>query len=563
MRIQHSIAVFFFSFSLFFDAQARIYSGPERAYHQALDQVNEQLSQIQSEKTCPGLGLALSCGNNRCEPEQGENDENCPIDCDPSGVKSYNAQTICKEVKQISFPKNIQEVQEAVSSAVKVGHSIKVIGHTHTVNHFICTDGDVIDTRNLNKIIGIETFNGVETVKVEPGVTFNDLSQWLHSQNRSLGFTVIGFRDVTIGGALATGAHGSSTRHPVIASDRVESFTLVTADGQVKEFSKNTPDEETYKALRVNLGLLGVVVQIRLKIEPQFNLHLKVKYARDSDLFCKWGTLSRMKQCDYGHIHWFPQSRRLIETCAMKTHEIETPGAEDIWLNPQIPNLLVKPYKTALQLGACFQPLNALLENLRYATLQFIPPYVKNDPSGKIIHTTEVIGPSHQVISSSIGTEGKHASQMDWEFAIPESEIQAALKTIQNAISKNQLHFPLNGVFIRFAPSEDASLLSHVTAQGPFKAGEATAIIEFTVYRPKDFPSKLEKIYFQPFRDLVVKLMQVHHARAHWGKNEDWIFKFESDLGLYGNRLDRFSQIVHQLDPKGVFSNSLSRSIGF
>ena len=57
-------------------------------------------------------------------------------------------------------------------------------------------------------------------------------------------------------------------------------------------------------------------------------------------------------------------------------------------------------------------------------------------------------------------------------------------------------------------------------------------------------------------------IIEKFHGRAHWGKNEDWIFQSENQLGNFGDKFDRFRKVVKQLDPNGVFSNEFSKNLG-
>ena len=86
--------------------------------------------------------------------------------------------------------------------------------------------------------------------------------------SKDTGYTLAAFPwfiDQTIGGAVATATHGSSLRHGSLSS-QVVGMTIVLANGTVSEFSSETTPLHIWNACRANLGRLGVVVDLTLKI---------------------------------------------------------------------------------------------------------------------------------------------------------------------------------------------------------------------------------------------------------------------------------------------------------
>jgi FAD/FMN-containing dehydrogenase len=75
---------------------------------------------------------------------------------------------------------------------------------------------------------------------------------------------VIGIQ--TIAGCLGTGTHGQGLK-TVPMSDSLIAVTLVKADGTLASFN-NEDDPNMMDALRINLGLLGVIVNVTLRIQP-------------------------------------------------------------------------------------------------------------------------------------------------------------------------------------------------------------------------------------------------------------------------------------------------------
>jgi len=111
------------------------------------------------------------------------------------------------------------------------------------------------------------------TVEVDAGLTVRGLLEALARPTAQSpgGWTLAAFPwyvDQTIGGAVATGTHGSSLRHGSLSSQTiaVEAVT-VAADGTGSaRWYDAASDPHLFAALRLSVGRLGVVTRLRLRI---------------------------------------------------------------------------------------------------------------------------------------------------------------------------------------------------------------------------------------------------------------------------------------------------------
>ena len=179
---------------------------------------------------CPGLLLAYSCGNKTCEPGLSENASNCPQDCLAAPLKSYNNLKACTDVDLVRNASSPAQVQQFVNEAIAGGQKVKVTGNRHSISDVICTSGVVIKS-SAATIHSTGTFEGEDTVLVDAGVKTGDLAEWLHARNKSLGYALMGFRLPTVGGAVATGSHGSSPKWDAVLASRVRWIELVDSRG--------------------------------------------------------------------------------------------------------------------------------------------------------------------------------------------------------------------------------------------------------------------------------------------------------------------------------------------
>jgi FAD/FMN-containing dehydrogenase len=529
-------------------------------YLDALNAVNQELDHSNRILGCPGVHLALSCGNGVCESNQGENITTCPSDCLNTPVQSYNDQTFCQDVKEIFKPKNEKEVQEVILQAALEKQHVRVIGTTHTTNTSFCTDGTIISTENLNRILGIENFEGQETVVVEPGVVERDLTEWLDKNGKALGYGLVGYRGISIGGMIANAAHGSSAKHSAILSSQVASIRLVTATGQILELSGNNSDLELFKAAKANLGRLGVVVQMRLKVRPQFNLDTRITFESEDKIVNGRNAVDLIRKCDFGQILWYPNSKKIMKMCGYETSLPAQHNANNILLDPYIPNGLVKPYLASLHFGACSKNLNSLIEKLRYVVNLVQPPLRMESQTGKPVYSTRLIGASHLMLSSELGEKKNNTFIRDWEAVIPESEVPNAMKEIKSYIHKNRLSFPLVGIFLRFSQIESSTWLATNSESKYFTPGKVAAHIEFPTYFPIGFSPANQKNFNQHYETLMKMLISKHHGRIHWGKNNESLFAFQKSTGESEENIAQFQKAIMKLDPEGMFENSFSKS---
>lgn len=511
---------------------------------------------------CPGTFLTLSCGDRKCEPKKGETATSCPSDCVDALVRSYNQQTLCTQVKNKFEPTTELEISEILKEAHKNNQKVRVVGALHSANSQVCTDGVVISTEKLRKIHGIRKVGNQEIVDVDSGVTLWELTEWLHTKGRALGFTIMGYRVGSIGGLIATGSHGSSPKHTAVISSLVESLRVVNASGDVEEISSKTVSPDVLKAFKAHLGVLGVVSQVSLKIQPQFNLSVDTSMHSDSKLFKDGGALSMVAECDYGQINWFPGAGKFLKTCGIKSLEPADKGAENVLLNPELPSIAVGPMKMIMQDGACRPKTMCFLEKARVNLYKNSPPFVKTGFFGKPVNSNHVVGPSHRMMSSVLTPHQSGFFQMDWEIVIPQQNITAALKAVKALTKKYGTCLPLVGVFIRFAPAEDETLLAHSVSEGEFHSGETAAFIEMPVYVPTGLPVEMMKKYEKPFEEFARMLVEDFGGRPHWGKNKEWLFALQRDKNKYGPRLERFQTVLDQYDPQRIFANSFGALVG-
>lgn len=209
--------------------------------------------------------------------------------------------------ERVFYPRTVDEVRAVVRAAAASGRRVGIAGQGHTFGPLSITDDYMLDTRNLNRIGPVDVERRLVTV--ESGVSVAELDRVLRRHGLAMPTNVV-LTSVRYGGIVATGCHGAGWQCQTI-SDLVDAMTIVTHTGEVVRFSEATHGPDVMNAVRCNLGTLGVMHDITLRVEPDFRLtavdeHLPLSLTDDL------GQLrSFLSGNDYTEVFWFPQASGL------------------------------------------------------------------------------------------------------------------------------------------------------------------------------------------------------------------------------------------------------------
>ncbi len=168
------------------------------------------------------------------------------------------------EVRSVS---SVAEVQAAVARATAQGWAVRTAGTTHSHSDLLHTDGGlVLLTDELGGPPVVEP--GLSRARIPGGTKLAAIGEPLWEA----GFSLANQGDVDVqsmAGLVATGVHGTGRSLRSI-SDSVVGATIVTATG---DLVSTDDDPELLEATRLNLGALGVVVDLTLRLLPGYHLH--------------------------------------------------------------------------------------------------------------------------------------------------------------------------------------------------------------------------------------------------------------------------------------------------
>lgn len=135
-----------------------------------------------------------------------------------------------------------------INEAIDRGVGVKAFGQRHSITDIICTDGIPIDMQSFKS----NEMNDDETATFGAGVTLQESGDFLLQYERALRVQPA-YGNLTLVGAIGTGAHGSSIKYHSSLSAQVSKMTIVNGLGKVMVISSN----EDLRSFKIHLGLLG------------------------------------------------------------------------------------------------------------------------------------------------------------------------------------------------------------------------------------------------------------------------------------------------------------------
>ncbi|KAK9762830.1 oxidoreductase [Basidiobolus ranarum] len=462
---------------------------------------------------------------------------------------SFNRYIACSSQK-MAQPRSVFELQRIVRNAYNNKQHVKGIGHLHSASDIICTDGVVV---NFDKFQNIKIASDRKTVTVEAGMTLVNLLEYLNKHGLGI-VNFPNFGEVTVAGALGTGAHGSSLIHVTSMSDLVESMRVVTGTGKLVTVKGKLLD-----AFRVHIGAIGLLYDVTLKVIPAYKLHVENHPVPDSHLLD--GTIEAMiPNYDIFQAWWFPVTNTVVVSNGSYV-PVTVPG-EDRWnfigtMEPKDVSGLVNSFEkvqaTRNITELCI--MEAEGEKSFWTTTTGKPPIYSN-PSGGL--SNPAVGYPRDMMTQTCNpcfwdpkVNKIPFDIRDISMGFPLEHFQDVVRDIQEILSKHPACFPFNGIWFRFSPATDGWMsLSH---------GRKTVHIEFIT------PSRIDNINdprlgLEATQLIGQTLINKYDARPHWGKNGLHYFSREVRAAAHP-KIDDFAKLVRSFDPRGVFSNDFTNRI--
>lgn len=152
----------------------------------------------------------------------------------------------------------------AVAEVLRTASLALPLGSAHSFSPVAASPGIHIDTTALPRRVRVEG----ATATVSAGMTYAEACEQLHGHGVALD-AMASLPHITIGGAIATGTHGSGDRIGTLSS-AITGLEVVTPEGETRWVRRST--DEDFAGWVVALGALGVVTRVELAVVPTYDV---------------------------------------------------------------------------------------------------------------------------------------------------------------------------------------------------------------------------------------------------------------------------------------------------
>ncbi|XP_054161614.1 L-gulonolactone oxidase-like [Oppia nitens] len=448
-------------------------------------------------------------------------EEVADIGVQAKGLKNIHftnwSQTYSCQPSLYFIPKDIEELREIIFYAKSTNKKLRVVGCGHSPSDICCTDDYMINLRLFNNVLSINC--DTNTVKVEAGITLTELNSYLDTHKLAL--PVLGsVSDITIGGVISTGTHGTGAKFGVLA-EYVLDLELINTSGDTIKCSRNENSDVFLSAL-CGLGAIGIIVRLTIQCEPAFLLY---EYTYPSTLDEILPDLDdEVNGCDHFRMLWFPHTN-LVSVCnnnRIYNKEITKYSQSQKVVN-WFCNYAIGYYtlEFAYWLSTYCQPLVPYINRLWF-WLQYSRPKERIDLSNKVFNFECLFK--------------QHVN----EWSIPREKTAKVLLDLKHWIDTTPniyVHFPVE---IRFVKEDDIYLSPAF--------GRDSTFINIIMYRPYG-----KDVSHTQYWDSYEKLMKEAGGRPHWAKAHR---EKASDFVKMYPYFRAWTQVRKRLDPINLLINS-------
>jgi xylitol oxidase len=181
-----------------------------------------------------------------------------PVGATWSGTHRFSAPRLVEAT-------SVEEVQELVAA----GGPVRALGTRHSFNDLADGDGTLVTVTSIPPAIELD--EAARTVAVGAGTRYGVAAAWIAERGWAL-HNMGSLPHISIGGAVATGTHGSGDRNGSL-STAVAAIEYVDHRGELVTARRGDPD---FDALPVGLGAYGVVVRVTLDVQPSYSIRQDV-----------------------------------------------------------------------------------------------------------------------------------------------------------------------------------------------------------------------------------------------------------------------------------------------
>jgi len=427
---------------------------------------------------------------------------------------------VCRPEKRRALASIFRARQEACYLARGLGRSYGDAG--------VNDGGGVIDCSRLNRMLSFDEQTGV--LECEAGLSLAEILEAFVPRGFFLS-VLPGTKFVTIGGAIANDVHGKNHHRDGTFGQFVESFELLTAQGDILKCSRET-NRDVFWATLGGIGLTGVILTARIKLQPVESAYVLVDYLRTrniDDTLAALGESDAQYKYSVAWVDCLARGNSLGRSVLMRSNHATKNDLPTSCADP----FRVKPKGSkAIPFNFPEFALNALTVRA-FNTLYYA---VHPNASGCVVGYDSYFCPLDSIRNWN-RMYGKRGFAQ-YQATFPRKSRAGLVELLE-----------------RVSTSSCASFLAVLKRLGPANPGLLSYPFEgYTI--AFDIPMREDLI---PFLRSMDKILLDHGGRLYCAK--DVAAQPETFAAMYPE-LDAFRAIKHRLDPVNLFTSTMARRLG-
>ncbi|PWA71965.1 D-arabinono-1,4-lactone oxidase family protein [Artemisia annua] len=494
--------------------------------------------------------------------------KNCTV---TNAYGAFPDRSIC-HAAEVAYPSSEEALVSIVARGTQEKRRMRVATrYSHSIPKLVCPYGDdglIISTQNLNRVIKIDKENMFVTV--ESGVTLSQLIDEAAESGLALPYSPY-WLGLTVGGMLGTGAHGSTLwKEGSAIHDYVIRMRVVTPgspeDGyaKVRTLEENGELDSDLNAAKVSLGVLGVISQVTLKLQPLFKRSITFETKDDADLSDQVATFGR--QHEFADITWYPSQNRVV-------YRLDDRVSSDVsgnghWEHPgfrAVPSLVVHLLRSTEEDQEEKDDVDGKCIGGKLTSSVLIKSAYGLANEGIFFTGYPVVGYQNKLQASGHCLESHSNAEITvcpWDSRVKSLFFHQT--TLSIAISKAKYFIQDIQKLVKIAPQSlcgidlyEGILMRYVTGSDAYLGKEEDSLdLDITYYRSKD--PKSARLHMDVLEEIEQMLVFKYGGLPHWGKNRN--VAFEGVIKKY-RKGSEFLKVKEKFDPLGLFSSEWTDQI--